>query len=282
MPRIPVASADDPRLRPYRGLKGRDLAAAEGLFVAEGEILVRQLLASDFATHSVLLAESRMASLARLAVPEEVPLLVAPERLIDEIAGFRFHRGVLACGRRRPFPTLERILAEREGRVTLAVCPVIASAENLGSLVRTCEAFGTAALTLGPGGCDPFGRRVVRVSMGGVLRLPIVRADSVLPWLDVLRARHRFELAAAVLDREAEPLERASRPERLALLFGSEGEGLDEGIAARCDRRIRIPMAAGVDSLNVAAAAAVFLYHFTRVAGAGGAAPAIDGGAMSG
>jgi len=258
----PIESLDDTRVAPYRNLKDRELARMGGLFLAEGEHVVRRLLASRFPTESVLLARRRVQEIAPL-VPEHVPVYAAADELVHQIIGFKFHSGVIACGRRVPGPTLEQIVTPRERPLTLVICPEIANAENLGSLIRISAGFGADAMILGEHSCDPFWRQTIRVSMGTVFRLPIVRSDSLLNDLRRLRQDWAVELAATVLGPSAESLVDAGRSARLGILFGNEAQGLGEGYVAACDRRVTIPMKLGTDSLNVGVAAGVILYHFT-------------------
>jgi tRNA G18 (ribose-2'-O)-methylase SpoU len=266
----PVASLDDPRIARYRNLKDREPARPGGLFIAEGPLVVRRLLASDYDTESVLLAERKVDAVAPL-VSAGVPIYVAPAAVVSRIVGFRFHSGVMACGRRKPLPALGDVARGWPARATLVVLPKITSTENLGALLRISSAFGADAVVLGPPCCDAFHRQSVRVSMGAVFRLTLVRSRDLAADLGVLRDRWGATLAAAVLDDDAEPLAGAARADRLALLFGNEAEGLAPEHVALCDRRITVPMKLGTDSLNVAVAAAVFLYHFTAAPPGAGA-----------
>jgi tRNA G18 (ribose-2'-O)-methylase SpoU len=190
------------------------------------------------------------------------PVYVAPDSVIGAILGFKFHSGVIACGRRPANPGLHQ-LVESTGCTTLVVCPETHNTENLGSLIRIAGAMGAAGMLLGPRSCDPFFRRVVRVSMGAVFTLPIVRSADLRTDLMTLRNQWKFEIAATVVDDPvAEVLSSATRrPLRLAILFGSESQGLDPGWLGLCDRRLTIPMHLGNDSLNVAVAAGIFLWH---------------------
>jgi tRNA G18 (ribose-2'-O)-methylase SpoU len=257
-----VQSLDDPAVADYRNLKDRELARAEGKFIAEGELVVRRLLASDFAVESVLLAERRVAEIAPL-VPPHVPVYSAGAAVVDRILGFPFHSGVIAVGRRKPSPSLEAVARTWGPRVTLVVLPEVNKTDNLGALLRISGAFGADAVLLGPRCCDPFYRESARVSMGAVFVLPLVRSTDLAADLTDLRQRWGVELAATVLDESAEVLARAARGPRLGLLFGNEAQGLGPDLVALCDRQVRIPMKLGTDSLNVAIAAAVFLFHFT-------------------
>ncbi len=258
----PVASLDDPRLAAYRNLKDRELERMGDRFIAEGDFVVRRLLASDYQTESVLLAENQVADIAPL-VPAGVPIYVASAAEVNRIVGFRFHSGVMACGIRKPSPTLDQVAAAWKGSVTVVVLPEVTKTDNLGALLRISAGFGADAVILGEHCCDPFYRQSVRVSMGTVFRLAIVQSQNLLADLHVLRERYGVELAATILDEAAEPLHLARRGERLGLLFGNEAQGLSPEQVAACDRKITIPMKLGTDSLNIAVSAGVFLYHFT-------------------
>lgn len=260
MPHVHIDSLQDPRLDPYRHLKDTNQTRWTGLFVAEGEKLVRRLLASRFSVASVLVSEPYVEQFAPLA--GEVPLLIVPEALIEPLVGFNFHRGVLACGRRLPNPALEDLVPSDRPRLTLVVCPDVQDPENLGSILRVARAFGVDAMLLGPRSTDPLSRRVLRVSMGAALQLPWARSDDLENDLRRLQSEWSVQMAATVLDANAEPLANLSRPDRLGLLLGSEGHGLERHLVDLCDRLITIPMSPGTDSLNVAVAAGIFLHHF--------------------
>ena len=261
----PVENLADPRLWPYRELKDRALDRGGRWFVAEGEHVVRRLLASDFHVESVFLSEKRVDVAAD--VPIHVPVYVAPQAVMEGVLGFKFHSGVIACGRRKPRLTIDDAVPRGRERLTLVVCPDISNVENIGSIIRLSAGFGVDALILGQHCHDPFWRQSVRVSMGTVFSLPIVHTDDLLRDMSRLRHEWGIELAATVLDADAEPLARATRPARFGLLFGGEAQGLLPEHVAACDRRVTIPMKLGTDSLNVAVAAGIFLYHFTRDGG---------------
>jgi len=265
MPRLAVPSLDDPRLAPYRNLKDRELAREGDRFIAEGEHVVRRLLQSDFEVESLLLARRRAEEVAPLA-PPGVPVYVVDDPLVHEIVGFKFHSGVMAVGRRKPSVSVDAFMrgAHERGRLTLVVLPDIANTENLGSLVRISAAFGADAMILGPHCCDPFWRQSVRVSMGAVFSLPLARSEDLNRDLRALRQSWQLELIAAVTDDDAQPLAASHRASKVALVFGNEAQGLSRDVVEQCQHRVTIPMKLGTDSLNVAGAAAVFLYHFTR------------------
>jgi tRNA G18 (ribose-2'-O)-methylase SpoU len=263
MPRIAIESLDDPRVQMYRHLKSSNLLRDGRLFIAEGTRLVERLLASDFQTGSVLISERREAEWGP-KVPPDVPLYVVPQQVGEQLTGFNFHVGVLACGLRKPAPTLDEILPRDAARLTVVICPNCDNPENLGAIIRIGSAFGVDALLLGRGCCDPFSRRVLRVSMGTAFRLPILESPDLERDARRLRDEWKLDLIATVLDDTAIPLSAAARSDRIGLLFGNEADGLDERWQSLCGRRVTIPMRPGTDSLNVAVAAGIFLHHFTR------------------
>jgi tRNA G18 (ribose-2'-O)-methylase SpoU len=263
MPVIPVQSLDDPRLAPYRNLKERELAREGGRFIAEGENLVKRLLASRLRTESVLIADRHVGEMSGV-VPGEIPLYVAPAQVVNGILGYKFHSGVMAVGVRGASPTIDDVMKAAVDPVTLVICPEIEKTDNLGALIRIAAGFGATAMVLGERSCDPFFRQSVRVSMGTAFYLPIVRSDDLVRDLRRLRDQYGVELVASVLDERAESLETVTRPARLGVLLGNEAQGLGAAELAVCQRRVTIPMRLGTDSLNVAVAAGIFLYHFTR------------------
>jgi tRNA G18 (ribose-2'-O)-methylase SpoU len=260
---ISIESLADPRVSAYRNLKDKELDRAGKLFVAEGEHLVRRLLASDFPVESVFVAEKHDEEFSRL-VPAGVPLFVTSTAVMNEVLGMKFHSGIIACGRRKPWVSLDETLPSKSGPLTLVICPDITNVENMGSLIRLSAGFGVDAMVLGERCHDPFWRQSIRVSMGTIFSLPIYRSPNLLFDLARLKNEWNVELAATVLDQDAESLSDARRGERLGILFGSEPCGLDRETVSACDRRVTIPMKLGTDSLNVAVAAGIFLYHFTR------------------
>jgi tRNA G18 (ribose-2'-O)-methylase SpoU len=148
--------------------------------------------------------------------------------------------------------------------MTVVVCPEVSNSDNMGSLIRVSAAFGAAAMVLGERCHDPFWRQSIRVSMGTVFSMPLVRSDNLLHDMAEMRQRWGVQLIATVLSDDAERLAGAARGERIGLVFGNEAQGLAEQHVAACDRRVTIPMKLGTDSLNVSIAAALFLYHFTQ------------------
>ncbi len=258
-----IDNLDDPRITPYRNLKDRDLAASGDRFIAEGRQVVRRLLESSLAVDSVFVAARRQAEMQPL-VGNRAPLYVVPDELVREIVGFKFHSGVLACGVRPQAPSIDDVMSTATVPATLMVLPEVANTENLGSMIRIAAAFGCAAVVLGERSCDPFYRQSVRVSMGTVFRIPIVRSAGIRD--DLLRLKEHWDvrLMATVLDDSAQPLASYVRPPRLAVLFGNEAHGIPPDLLPLCDDHVTIPMKLGTDSLNVAVAAGVFLFELTK------------------
>jgi tRNA G18 (ribose-2'-O)-methylase SpoU len=264
MPGFLIESQDDPRLDPYRDLKSAESRLRE-TFIAEGEKLVLRLLDSPCSADSILCTTTIRDRLgARL--PQGIPIYVTSTPVISRLIGFQFHRGILACGRRPAAQNLESLCVALapSPRSLIVLCPEIRDPANLGTIIRTAAAFGASALVAGGAGTDPFSRRVLRTSMGTVLRLPIVQTDN---WEAAVKTLHQagHETIAAVLDPAAELLAAAPCPRRAAVLLGNEDEGLPADLVARCQRRVTLPMAEGVDSLNVAVAAGIVLCHFANL-----------------
>jgi tRNA G18 (ribose-2'-O)-methylase SpoU len=256
LPPIEVRDAADARLADYRRLKERQLNAEGGRFVAESERVVRRLLGSGLGVHSVLLTPPRLATLAD-ALTGAFPVFVAAQPVLDDIAGFHVHRGCLAIGERPPPAPLPR------GASALVVLEDLTDVDNLGALARHAAAFGADGLMLSPRCADPFYRKAIRVSLGAVFSLPMVRSRAWPGDLEALRT-DGVAIIGAVVDPDATPLARLSPPARFALLLGAEGPGLSAAARACCDHLVTIPMSAGADSLNVATAGAIFLYALTQ------------------
>ena len=259
MPELEVTSADDPRLSDYAGLRDRDLLRREeGLFVGEQILVVERMLALPGVVRSVLCAEAFRGRVAAL-VPPEVPLLVGSMELLQSLAGFHVHRGVLAIGVRErvPRPALAELAGS--GRRVLLACEDITHADNIGALFRVAAALGAQGVLLSPRCHDPLYRRCVRMSVGHVLSVPWRIAESWPGELAILREVHGFSCLGASLEAGARRHDEVDPPTRTVLVVGTEWAGLAPSTEALCDGLVRIPMAAGVDSLNVAVAAGILL-----------------------
>lgn len=278
--RIPVTSADDPRLRDYRDLNHSDnrpdLPGGKGLVIAEGPLVVGRLLASRFPVRSIVGFGNRLdefladPEMTRMVAAADIPVYEVERRTLAETVGFDMHRGLLAAADRVPGMSVGAAI---EGARTIAVLEGVGDHENIGSLFRNAAGLGVDAVLFGAGCADPLYRRVVRVSMGHVLRTPFAHLPGTpTTWqrgLADLRA-DGFTLLSLTPDPRAVHLADAvTRPDgapvdRLALLVGAEGPGLSEHAMRATDVRARIPMAPGTDSLNLATAAAVAFYERQR------------------
>ncbi len=263
-----ITDPDDPRVAAYRDVRERDLVGREGLFIAEGEVVVRVLLRrSIHAPVSLLVAEKRVAGLADLiaSLPEDVPVYAASQAVMDGIAGFHIHRGILAVGRRAPALAPGALLGGAAGRALVVVLFGIANHDNMGGIFRNAAAFGAHAVLLDSDCCDPLYRKAIRVSVGAALTVPFARLGRGEDALDRLAA-HGFA-ALALSPAGTATLAEATRTERVAALFGTEGPGLPEAVLARA-RTVRIPMAGDLDSLNVATSSGIVLHHLAFGPGA--------------
>jgi tRNA G18 (ribose-2'-O)-methylase SpoU len=264
---IQIDEPSDARLDDFRDLskadRRPDRPGGRGLVIAEGVVVVQRLITSGYPIRALLGVERRIAELTADLDGLDVPAYRASAELMAEVVGFHLNRGVLATADRKPQPELSTMAASAR---TLAVLEGVGDHENLGSLFRNAAALGIDGIVLGPGCSDPLYRRSVRVSMGHVLRVPFAIMEDWDAGLAVLR-EHGYTLAALTPAPSADNLATADLGRKSALLFGSEGHGLSEKALADADLRVRIPMADGVDSLNVATAAAIAFYQATARTG---------------
>ena len=244
-------------------VKERDLARSDGRFIVEGQVTLGRLIeASRFPVESLFLAESRVEPLQPVLAKLDpaVPVYAASQAVIDDVAGFHLHRGVLALARRGPEMTCETLIAGFSGRspLTLLTLVTLANHDNVGACFRNAAALGADALLLDDASCDPLYRKSIRVSAGTALSLPFARSGDGASILAALEAAGIEPWA--LTPSGGEPLQSLKPPPRLAILLGAEGPGLPPAIMDRC-RRVSIPMTAGIDSLNVATAGAITLAH---------------------
>src|SRR3954466_5622650 len=250
-----VTDPGDPRLADYRDLRDvqlrTHLEAENGLFLAEGEKVVRRAVEAGHAPRSFLMAPRWLDGLADVLATTEAPCYVVSEALAEEVTGFHVHRGALASLERAPLPDLDRVLADAR---SVLVLEEIVDHTNVGAIFRSGAALGFDAVLLAPRCADPLYRRSVKVAMGAVFTLPWTRLPD---WHDALASlsTRGFTTVALTLAADAVPVEEAvAGVDRLALVLGSEGHGLSPRWEQTAERRAVIPMAAGIDSLNVAAA----------------------------
>jgi tRNA G18 (ribose-2'-O)-methylase SpoU len=259
----PIADPADPRVEPFRNVRDRDLAGSHGGFIAEGEVVLRVLARSRMTTRAVLVDAKRLAALAPIlsAFPDETPVYAAGQAVMDEIAGFHIHRGVLAFGERTAEPSAEALLTRVHGPARVVALFGVANHDNLGGVFRNAAAFGASAVLLDATSCDPLYRKAIRVSVGAALIVPFARLAADEDPLDLL-ARHGFE-PLALSPAGATPLSQLAPPARAAILLGAEGPGLPPELLARA-RTVAIPMAGDFDSLNLAVTSGIVLHHLSN------------------
>jgi tRNA G18 (ribose-2'-O)-methylase SpoU len=262
-----VDGVTDPRLADYRALTDvglrRRLEPEQGIFIAEGELVIRRALRAGYPMRSALMSERWVSSITDLVVDVDVPLYVGSEALLESVTGFHVHRGALAAmGRLAPIGVAS--LLEKCSRIV--VLEDVNSHTNLGAIFRCAAGLGMDAVLLSPSCTDPLYRRSVRVSMGEVFAIPYARFEK---WPDGLRelSDAGFQILALTPDPSARSIDDITDipdADKLALLLGAEGPGLSQSVLAVSTAAVRIPMYNGVDSLNVAAAAAVACYAIGR------------------
>ncbi|MBZ5733939.1 RNA methyltransferase [Nocardioides sp. TRM66260-LWL] len=263
---VEITDPADPRLADYRDLRDvslrRHLEAEHGLFLAEGEKVVRRAVLAGHRPRSFLMAPRWLDGLADVLASSDAPCYVVGEDLAERVTGFHVHRGALASLHRLPLPSLDDVLSGDPARV--AVLEGVVDHANVGALARNAAALGVGALLLDPTCADPLYRRAVKVSMGATLQLPWTRLDPLADGVAALRDRG-YVVAGMTLSEASVSIDEvaADPPARLALVFGTEGHGLTERARRLLDLEIVIPMAAGIDSLNVAASSAV-AFHALR------------------
>ncbi len=262
---VVVDDPADPRLADYRDLRDvelrKNLEAEHGLFLAEGEKVVRRAVEAGFDARSFLMAPRWLDSLADVLDRSDAPCFVLSEALAEEVTGFHVHRGALASLERRPLPTLESVLA---GARSVLVLEDLVDHTNVGAIFRCGAAFGFDAVLLAPRCADPLYRRSIKVGMGAVFSTPWTRLPD---WADALPSLSAagFTTIALTLAADAVPIEEAvAGVDKVALVLGSEGHGLSRRWEQTAARRAIIPMREGIDSLNVAAATAVACYITAR------------------
>ncbi|WP_043630288.1 TrmH family RNA methyltransferase [Nonomuraea candida] len=266
-----VTDADDPRLSDYTRLRDvelrKSLEAERGLFLAEGEKVIRRAIGAGYPIRSVLTTRRWLASLED--VLGDATVYVVSDEVMSGIAGFQVHRGALASMERLPLPSVESLL--KGGARRLLVLEDLVDHSNVGAIFRSAAALGVDGIILSPRCADPLYRRAVKVAMGAVFSIPYARMDDWFTGLTHLRDAG-FRTLALTPDQSAAPIDEAALGERVALLLGAEGDGLSSHWLHEADLAVCIPMSAqamdaGVDSLNVVAAAAIACHGLMRRAG---------------
>ncbi len=261
---IGISDIGDKRIDSYRNLRDRDLKR-EGLIITEGRLLFERLANSIHKIQSVL-CSSKFFKNTEITVPSDVPVYVGDESLIEQIAGFNFHRGILAISERPSMPgayELEQAISFRDS-VSMVICPSAGNSENLGVLIRTSVALGVDFLVIGPESCDPYTRIALRAGMGAQFGYPIYLVHELCPFIEKMRIKYGLRVYATVLSGEAVDLEYVNFDIRSALLFGNEYDGIDEEFYKLFDHEITIPMKNNTDSLNLSVSAGIFIYKMTE------------------
>ncbi|MDJ1132313.1 TrmH family RNA methyltransferase [Streptomyces iconiensis] len=263
---ITVDDPDDPRLSDYTGLTDVELRRrrepAEGLFIAEGEKVIRRARHAGYEMRSMLLS-AKWVDVMRDVIDEvPAPVYAVSPELAERVTGYHVHRGALASMQRKPLPEPGELLTTAR---RVVIMESVNDHTNIGAIFRSAAALGMDAVLLSPDCADPLYRRSVKVSMGAVFAVPYARLDTWPRGLESVRDAG-FQLLALTPDEKAVPIDEATQggSERVALMLGAEGEGLSTRALMAADEWVRIPMAHGVDSLNVGAAAAVGFYAVTR------------------
>ncbi|WP_226533217.1 TrmH family RNA methyltransferase [Microbacterium paraoxydans] len=263
---FPVTDVHDPRLDDYRGLTDTALRALSepsgGLYIAESTKVIARAIAAGHRPRSVLVQERRVEDIRAIVGGFDVPVYVVPDEVAEAVTGFAVHRGTIASMHRPELPSVRDVL---EGATLVLVLENIGDHTNVGAAFRAAAGLGADAVLVSPGGADPLYRRSVRVSMGTVFQVPWTR---IVDWGSAVEDLHLagFDIAALALREDAVTLDAYAgiRPERVALVMGSEGDGLSRTAIDAADHIVTIPMSGGVDSLNVASAAAVALWAMQR------------------
>jgi tRNA G18 (ribose-2'-O)-methylase SpoU len=264
-----VTSLELPGLAPYRTMRRPLEHFRQNIFVAEGEKVVRRLLASDLRIVSMLLTtqwyekifpENRLAMNGTSARIQDTTIYIAEKRLLESIVGFNLHQGIMAVAKVPQARSLEELTGDLKVPYLLVALEGLVSAENVGVVVRNCAAFGADAIIVGETSSSPYLRRAVRNSMGTVFRLPVVHVEDLARSLGSLSHNGSTMIVAAAPGGNV-ALHSVDLKGNLCLVLGNEDAGISPGILGLCHARVSIPMAGGVDSLNVASASAVFLYE---------------------
>ena len=260
-----IDDPDDIRLSPYRDIREKDLVGRQQRFIAEGKVVLNVLLSTSarFETESLLILENRLAGLNEQLnqLPPNVPVYSVPQAVMDKVAGFHVHRGILAIGYRRPQPGLQAMLQALPEKSLVVVLCGISNHDNVGSIFRNAAAFEADCVLMDETCCDPLYRKAIRVSVGAALKVPFFHGSSIDEIIATL-GDAGFNLLALS---PSSPLSiyEADRHDRLALLLGTEGEGLPARLLQKLQSS-RIPMSSAFDSLNVATASGIALSRFSK------------------
>jgi tRNA G18 (ribose-2'-O)-methylase SpoU len=238
----------------------------QGIFVAEGEKVVKRLLESTHELLSVLITQEWLEKYRKplAARHEQVMVFVGSKELLETIVGFNLHQGIMALGKIPTQANLHSVIVNSASPHLFVAIDGLTNAENLGVLVRNCVAFGVQCILVGETSSSPYLRRAVRNSMGTVFKIPNVQCENLVKTLATLKKTQQYKIIAAHPHEEKHNIQHTDFLENCCIVFGSEGNGISLNVLSVCDIKTAIPMHLGVDSLNVASASAVFLYEVMR------------------
>ncbi len=266
IPTITIKDQGDPRLEAYNSLKGKVLER-EGIFIAEGEKVVKSMIESSCRIASCLTAGgaiTRYKSLLNKMAKRGVPVYVAADELVEKIIGFRFHKGIMAVGYCPEKLPVSDILKRPKPPLFLAALNAINDPQNVGLIVRNAAAFGAQALIVDNATYDPYYRKAVRVSMGTIFGLPVCYENDLGSSLTRLKKKYGMRIIAADPGKGAGDIAKVDLSGNICFVFGNEDKGISRSVLRIADARVRIPISKAVDSLNVASASAVCLYEASR------------------
>jgi len=263
---ITIQNPDDPRLAAYSSLKGKKLER-DGIFIAEGEKVVRSMVESGCRIASCLTARGAVARykpLLAMMAKRGAPVYVANDELVEDIIGFRFHRGIMAVGYCPKKLTIPGVLKTLERPLLLVALNAVNDPQNVGLIARNAAAFGAQTLIVDRATYDPYYRKAVRVSMGTIFALPVCYEEDLEVSLIQLRKKYDTRIIAATPGKGARDIAKVDLSGNVCFVFGNEDKGISRRILSIADARVCIPISKAVDSLNVASAGAVCLYEASR------------------
>ncbi|MDP2929360.1 MAG: RNA methyltransferase [Candidatus Omnitrophota bacterium] len=263
---VAIKDPGDPRLAAYNSLKGKSLER-DGIFIAEGEKVIKSMVESGCRIASSLTARgviTRYGSLLAIMAKRGALVYVAADKLIEEIIGFRFHKGIMAVGHCPKKLTVSAALKGPKRPLFIVALNAVNDPQNVGLIARNAAAFGVQALIVDHATYDPYYRKAVRVSMGAIFRLPVCYEEDLAPSLIQLKKRHNTRIIAATPGRGTSDISKVELSGTICFVFGNEDKGISSRVLSIADAKVRIPISKNVDSLNVASASAVCLYEASR------------------
>jgi len=260
-----IKNLDDQKISIYRSLKGKGLGK-NGLFIAEGDKVIQELLKSNLRVVSALMTEEWLKRFQRQlnekAEQEKgIHVYIMAQKKMERVVGFNLHQGIMMAAESPPKLSLEQVSRFWNSPHLLLAINGIKDSENIGVIVRNSVAFGVDTIIVDKNSCVPYTRRAVRVSMGTIFRLPVAYTDCLSATLRLLKGRFNTRIIAAAPGTKYQILSKVDLSGNICLVFGSEEHGLSDDVIKSANSTVRIPMYAGLDSLNVSCASAIFLYH---------------------